>query len=108
MFLGYFLVDLRTDVRRLVRQSWQMLRRFIERGWFTSYLVAGRFVFRVLTYDTDKARELDKLLRTTLRKQLARSLQTLGVRGRADEVIDLQVLVVPGMDLLIPHERFGQ
>ena len=108
MCVGYFLVDLRTDVRRLVRQSWQMLRRFVERGWFNSYLVTGRFVFRVLTYDAEKARELEKLLRTALVKQLARPLQTLGVRRPADELFDLQVLVVPGMDQLIPHERLGQ
>ena len=105
MCVGYFLIDLRTDVRRLVRQSWQLLRRFVERGWFRDYFVAQRFVFRVLTYDPLKARELDSRLRSALRQQLARPLQSLGLRGRVDELIDLQVLVVPGMDHLIPHER---
>lgn len=108
MRVGYFLVDLRTDVRRLVRQSWQGLGRFLERGWFNKHLLTRRFVFRVLTYDEQKAGELDKLLRTTLRRRLGKPFLAIGVRGPADEVVDLQVLLVPGMDQLIPHEGRGR
>jgi hypothetical protein len=101
MQLGYFVVDFRTDIRRLVRQCCQVMRSFIEHGWFNDYLVSGRFGFTVLTFNEGKAKEIERLLRIAFRKQLSRPLQTLGVRNR---LLPIQVLVVPGMDSLIPQE----
>ena len=101
MQLGYFLIDFRTDIRRLVRQSCQIMQRFLERGWFNDYLVANRFAFAVLTYDEGKAQEIERTLRSALRHRLSRPLQALGVSA----LPPLPVLVVPGMHSLIPEDN---
>jgi hypothetical protein len=101
MQLGYFLIDFRTDIRRLVRQSCQVMQRFLERGWFNDYLVANRFAFAVLTYDEGKAQEIERTLRSALRHRLSRPLQALGVLS----LPRLAVLVVPGMHSLIPEDN---
>ena len=101
MQLGYFLIDFRTDIRRLARQSCQVMQRFLERGWFNDYLVANRFAFAVLTYDEGKAKEIERTLRTALRRRLSRPLQALGVTT----LPSLGVIVVPGMRSLIPEDN---
>ena len=103
MRLGYFVIDLRSDVRRLARQSTVLMRRFIDRGWFNDYLVSSRFEFVVLTYNQDKAMDIARALRSGFRKQLARCLQALGLAVRGDVLVPTQVLVVPGLDPLIPQ-----
>ena len=101
MQLGYFLIDFRTDIRRLVREGCRVMQRFVERGWFNDYLVAKRFAFAVLTYDEGKAEEIERTLRAALKYRLSRPLQALGVLA----LPPLHVLVVPGMHSLIPEDN---
>lgn len=104
MVVGLFAIDVRSDVRRFVRQSWQRLSRLFAQGLFLDYLASGRFSYRVLTYDEGKGKELEALLRKTLRQTLTKQLQAVGLNSPADLLIQLQVTLVPGMDTLIPHE----
>ncbi|WDQ17009.1 hypothetical protein [Rhodopirellula sp. P2] len=103
--LGYFVTDLRTDVRRLVRQSSTVMRRFLERRWFDDFLRHDRFVFTVLTFNESKAVEIDTKLRLTFQQQLSRPLQSIGLQPAGTESIAVRVLVVPGLDTLIPEPR---
>jgi hypothetical protein len=103
--LGYFVIDLRTDVRRLVRQSCAVMRKFIERRWFDEYLRHDRFVFTILTFNESKAAEIDTKVRRSFQQQLTRPLQSIGVQPAGAEASKVRVLVVPGLDTLIPEPR---
>lgn len=105
MRLGYFVTDLRTDVRRLVRQSCKVMRNFIDRNWFDDYLRNDRFAFTVLTFNDAKATEIRQKLSESFREQLARPLQSLGIDAANGSITEPQVLVVPGFDTLIPEPR---
>jgi hypothetical protein len=103
--LGYFVTDLRTDVRRLVRQSCTVMRKFIERRWFDEYLRHDRFVFTILTFNESKAAEIEAKVRRSFQQQLSRPLQSIGAQPTGAETMKVRVLVVPGLDTLIPEPR---
>ena len=104
MKLGYFITDMRTDMRRLVRNSCCLMRKFIDNGWFNDYLVTHRFAFNVLTFNAAKAEEIQRKLNQEFAEQLARPLQAIGVPD-GQHAFAAQVVTVPGLDTLIPQPR---
>lgn len=104
MKLGYFITDMRTDMRRIVRNSCCLMRKFIENGWFNEYLLTNRFAFNVLTFNSAKAEEIQRKLNQEFADQLTRPLQTIGVPGD-QQVFTAHVVTVPGLDSLIPQPR---
>jgi len=103
MCLGYFMVDLRSDVRRIVRSSCQKMSGFIAQGMFNGYLAHGRFTFTALTFNEEKGRDLEQSLRVEFARRLAKPLMTIGVSPNRADHLPIQVLLVPGLDTLIPN-----
>ena len=101
MRVGCISIDYRSDLRRWSGRILDDLAGFIRRGWFQNYLVSGNFVVALLTYDQEKAKELESLLASLLPKSLEREFQRAG----CNRLPQLEFHVVPGLLPLIPERE---
>jgi hypothetical protein len=105
MCLGYIIVDHGSDPRRICRKACQTMARFLKQGWFDEYLRAGTFVLSVLTVSERKRDDLGRTLAGSLAERLRVPLRQLGLSLETGLPFTVNVVVVPGLDLLIPGLR---
>jgi len=99
--LGIVLVDHNAHPRRVVQKTLKPLGRFLRHGWFDDYIRAESFIVAILTFSTRRKKSLELMLQ----QAIARHFRTAFFRLRPDIKdrlpINIQVQVVPGMDILI-------
>ena len=99
--LGIVLVDHNAHPRRVVQKTLKPLGRFLRHGWFDDYIRAESFILAILTFSARRKKALEAMLQQTIARNFSTALFRLRPDIRDRLPIDIQVHVIPGMDILV-------
>jgi hypothetical protein len=103
--LGMILVDHNAHPRRTAQKTLRPLRRILRQGWFDEFIQAESFLLAVLTFSKYRKRVISQLVEATVLDQLWPQLSRLRPDLTDRLPLEIQVHVVPGLDILVTLAR---
>ena len=99
--LGCAVVDCSGTPQNTARKTVYTIERFLTHGWFDVYIKARVFTIHLLTFEEERRRSLQRLLKRIIGDRLKTPLAALGENVR----IDVRVRNVPDMDQLFVSSK---